>query len=78
MGISYPWIIRRALPKKKSLNWFIPALVNMRVGSFLLTIGADATILWPLPSKNSKNLDLISVDVMMNRVLNIILSLIHI
>ena len=31
-------------PRNMSLNWFIPALVNISVGSFLITIGADGTI----------------------------------
>ena len=32
------------LPRIMSLNWFIPALVNMRVGSSLITIGAEGTM----------------------------------
>ena len=32
-------------PKKLSLNWFIPAFVNINVGSFFITIGADLTTL---------------------------------
>src|SRR5258706_7588303 len=28
-------------PRKISLNWFMPALVNMSVGSFFITIGAE-------------------------------------
>ena len=31
-------------PKIISLNWFIPALVNINVGSSLITIGAEGTI----------------------------------
>ena len=42
-----------AFPRMMSLNWFIPALVNMSVGSSLITIGADGTILWPLEAKKS-------------------------
>jgi hypothetical protein len=34
----------------------MPELVNNRVGSLLSTKGADGTILWPLLSKNSRNL----------------------
>ena len=32
------------LPKKNSLNGFIPALVNIKVGSSFKTNGADGTI----------------------------------
>lgn len=42
----------------------MPALVNMRVGSFLTTIGADGTIVCPFDLKNSKKLFRISLDVM--------------
>ena len=31
------------VPKKKDLNWFIPALVNSRVGSDKGTTGEEAT-----------------------------------
>ena len=37
----------------------MPALVNMSVGSSLITMGAESTILWPFSSKNDKNLSLI-------------------
>src|SRR5690606_41587257 len=43
-----------ASPKNKSLNWFIPAFVNINVGSFFTTTGADGTILCPLLLKKSK------------------------
>jgi len=43
------------LPRNISLNWFIPALVNIRVGSFLSTIGAEGTSVCPLFSKKFKN-----------------------
>jgi hypothetical protein len=33
-----------AVLRKMSLNWFMPALVNIRVGSFLIIMGADGTI----------------------------------
>ncbi len=33
----------------------MPAFINIRVGSFFVTIGAEGTILWPLETKKSKN-----------------------
>ena len=51
------------LPRKMSLNWFIPALVNISVGSFFTTIGAEGTIMCPLDAKKSRNFCLISFDV---------------
>jgi hypothetical protein len=51
------------LPSIMSLNWFIPALVNINVGSPLITIGADGTILCPFFLKNSLNESLISIEV---------------
>jgi hypothetical protein len=42
----------------------MPALVNIKVGSFFTTIGADWTIVCPLLSKKSKNCLRISADVM--------------
>ena len=41
-------------PRKKSLNWFIPAFVNNKVGSFFTTIGAEGTIWCCLEAKKSK------------------------
>ena len=38
-------------PASHHLNWFIPALVNIRVGSSLTTIGAEGTIRCSLLSK---------------------------
>src|SRR5574344_1257605 len=35
-----------------SFHWFIPALVNISVGSSLMTIGADGTMVCPCCSKN--------------------------
>ena len=35
------------------MNWFIPALVNIRVGSFFTTIGAEGTISCPFEWKKS-------------------------
>src|SRR5574344_1028878 len=35
-----------------SLNWFMPALLNISVGSSLTTIGADGTMRCSLLSKN--------------------------
>lgn len=46
-----------------SLNWFIPALVNINVGSSLITIGAEGTIWWPLLSKKLLKESLISFAV---------------
>jgi hypothetical protein len=37
------------------LNWFMPALVNNNVGSFLTTIGAEGTMSCPLDLKKSRN-----------------------
>src|SRR5690606_12722235 len=50
-----------ASPRKISLNWFIPALVNINVGSFLTTTGADGTIWWPLSLKKAKKASRISL-----------------
>jgi hypothetical protein len=47
------------------LNWFIPALVNIRVGSFLITIGADGTMVCPLAAKKSRKAWRISLAVIM-------------
>jgi len=52
-----------SLPRKMSLNWFMPALVNIRVGSFLTTIGADGTMAWPFDAKKSRNFCLVSLEV---------------
>lgn len=41
----------------------MPALVNMSVGSFLTTMGADGTIWCCFDLKNSRNLLRISLDV---------------
>jgi hypothetical protein len=46
-------------PKKKSLNWFIPALVNKRVGSSFTTMGEEGTIWCCLDLKKSKKCCLI-------------------
>src|SRR5690606_2044798 len=51
-----------ALPKKYSLNCAIPELLNINVGSFFKTIGADGTIKWSLLLKKSKKLLRISLD----------------
>ncbi len=40
-----------ALPVKKSLNWFIPALVNSSVGSFCGTSDALGDSWWPRSAK---------------------------
>jgi hypothetical protein len=44
-----------ALPKNKSLNGAIPLLLNISVGSFFTTIGAEGTISCPFDLKKSKN-----------------------
>ena len=50
------------LPKKRSLNGFIPALLNISVGSSLMTMGADGTISWPFEAKNSRKRSRMSFD----------------
>jgi hypothetical protein len=47
-----------------SLNGFIPALVNKRVGSSFITNGAEGTMAWPLDLKKFKNVERISEEVM--------------
>ncbi len=49
-----PRIVPLLVPRKTSLNWFIPALVNSSVGSFAGTSEEECTRLCPLPSKNRK------------------------
>src|SRR5689334_21342808 len=51
---------RLSKPRNTSLNWFIPAFVNKSVGSSPGTTGLDATIVWPLLSKNFRNVERIS------------------
>ena len=46
-----------------SLNWFIPALVNIRVGSSFITIGAEGTMWCPFDSKKFLKESLISFAV---------------
>jgi hypothetical protein len=58
-----------AFPKKYSLKGFIPALVNIRVGSFFMTMGAEGTTLCVLEAKKSKNCCLTSKDFMSNFIL---------
>jgi predicted nucleic acid-binding protein len=45
---------REPVPRKTSLNWFIPAFVNRSVGSSWGTIGALGTISWPFSRKKSR------------------------
>ena len=45
---------RFSAPKNTSLNWTMPELVNIRVGSLPGTNGADGTMVWPLDAKNSR------------------------
>ena len=55
LRIGGPGIVDGAYcPRKMSLNWFMPALVNISVGSFFTTIGADGTITWSFPAKKSR------------------------
>ncbi len=42
----------------------MPALVNIRVGSFLTTMGADGTIVCPFAAKKSVKVFLICLTVM--------------
>lgn len=53
------------MPRKISLNWFMPALVNISVGSFLTTIGAEDTMVCPFDAKKSVKVFLISFEVML-------------
>jgi hypothetical protein len=46
---------RDPLPRKTSLNWFIPALANINVGSSCGTTGEEGTISCCLPLKKSRN-----------------------
>src|SRR5437016_3549291 len=47
---------RVPVPRKTSLNWFMPALVNKSVGSSCGTTGEDGTKVWPcLCTKKSMN-----------------------
>ena len=43
------------------LNWTMPALVNMSVGSFRGTSELDGTIMCPFRAKNWRKLDRISL-----------------
>ena len=45
-----------SLPRKTSLNWFIPALVNSSVGSSCGTSGELGTTVWPFCRKYSRKL----------------------
>src|SRR2546425_12856921 len=46
-------------PRKYGLNWFMPAFVSNRVGSFGINED-EGTTLWPRSSKNFKNVVRIS------------------
>src|SRR5688500_3323216 len=48
------------MPRKTSLNWFIPAFVKSNVGSFAGSKGLERTRVWPLRSKYSRNFSRIS------------------
>ncbi len=47
------WLVGSAWPRKMGLNWFMPALVNSRVGSFSGTTGDDTTLACPRSTKKS-------------------------
>src|SRR5471032_2576676 len=47
-------------PRNTSLNWFMPAFVKSSVGSSPGTTGDEATMVWPLASKNFRNVERIS------------------
>src|ERR1700727_2778408 len=51
------------MPRKTSLNWFIPALVKSSVGSFDGTSDDECTSLCPFCTKKSRNLLRISEPV---------------
>ena len=56
LGVSDPCLESGfRFPRKMSLNWFMPALVNMRVGSFFSTMGAEGRIWCSFSLKKSKN-----------------------
>src|SRR5271157_6341903 len=44
------------MPRKTSLNWFMPALVNSSVGSLTGTSEEECTSLCPLETKKSRNM----------------------
>ena len=52
---------RFSMPVKTFLNWTMPALVNINVGSLRGTSGEEATISWPFFLKKSRKADLISL-----------------
>ena len=46
-----------------SFHWFMPAFVNISVGSSFITMGADGTMVCPFEAKNCLNDSLISLAV---------------
>jgi hypothetical protein len=52
------------VPRKTSLNWFIPAFVKYNVGSPCGTTGADGTTVWARAAKKSRKEERISEEVM--------------
>src|SRR5262249_40370299 len=55
---------RVPVPRKTSLNWFMPALVNSSVGSSSGTTDDDGTAVWPcFFTKKSRNCWRMSLDV---------------
>src|SRR5262249_18165380 len=57
---------RVPVPRKTSLNWFMPALVNISVGSSRGTTLAEGTAVWPcFLTKKSRNCWRVSLGVSM-------------
>src|SRR5690606_11798477 len=56
---------RLPVPRKTSLNWFIPAFVKSRVGSFFGTRESLRPISCPRSAKNCRNSVRISSDVLL-------------
>lgn len=54
LGVGRRGYLRGGAAQKMSLNWFMPALVNISVGSPFTTIGAEGTITWPCSKKVEK------------------------
>src|SRR4051794_15143093 len=55
---------RLSKPRKTSLNWFMPALVNSSVGSSPGTTGLEGTMVWPFDAKKLRNVERISAAFM--------------
>src|SRR5256885_1308725 len=48
------WYGRVPVPRKTSLNWFMPAFVNRSVGSSSGTTPLDRTAVWPRPGRRGR------------------------